>query len=168
MLHINHIYDFFFSCCYTHVPNSKGGTSAVAHAHSDICSGRHCAQTCPHPLQTIRQHTARHARTHTHTLPSRLQSQHSKRSCQNSGTSNTAIDRWLWRSRKRLRRHVVDVELTPLDGSYAPDETFASWIYIPCMAFPPLLSTSFCHSCNLPFSLSKSPFSFPQSASSSL
>lgn len=117
---------------------------------------------------TNHQTTHGQTRTHTHTLPSRLQSQHSKRSCQNSGTSNTAIDRWLWRSRKRLRRHVVDVELTPLDGSYAPDETFASWIYIPCVAFSPLLSTSFCHSCNLPFSPSKSPFSFPQSASSSL
>lgn len=162
---------FFFLLLHTHVPNSKGGTSAVAHTHthSDICTGRRCAQTCPHPLRTVRQHTARHARTHTHTLPSRLQSQHSKRSCQNSGTSNTAIDRWLWRSRKRLRRHVVDVELTPLDGSCAPDETSASWIYIPCVAFFfLLLSTSFCHSCNLPFSPSKSPFSFPQSASSSL
>lgn len=138
---------------HTHTAIFAVGDTALRHVHIHY-----------KPSDNTRPDT--HA--HTHTLPSRLQSQHSKRSCQNSGTSNTAIDRWLWRSRKRLRRHVVDVELTPLDGSYAPDETFASWIYIPCVAFPPLLSTSFCHSCNLPFSLSKSPFSFPQSASSSL
>lgn len=36
-----------------------------------------------------------------HTLPSRLPSQHSKHSCQNSGTSNTTIFRWLGRAGER-------------------------------------------------------------------
>lgn len=165
----------FFYCCYTHVPLTPRVGPQRLREHTHTHTGRCCTPT-------IRQHTqpARHTCTLTHmlahTLPSRLQSQHSKHSCQNSGTSNTAIDGWICRSRGR---RAVDVELTPLDSSHTPGETFASWIYIPRAlpstpntpsprtpppSSPPLPVT---HVIYLP-TPSKSPFPLPQSAPSSL
>lgn len=86
----------------------------------------------------------------THTLPSRLPSQLSKHSCQNSGTSNTTIVRCAWegQSQSVLSWHWASQTLwTGLTG----------WFHISCITslffffFP---FTSFCHSCNSPPSLS--------------
>lgn len=68
-------------------------------------------------------------RPDTHTLPSRLSSQQSEHSCQNSGSSSTTPV--MLRQRRTERRRGVDAELTLLDAPSAPDWAFAGWTYIP-------------------------------------
>lgn len=157
---INQMYDVFIVVTHT-CTHPKGWTSR----HTNICIPRCCTQKCPHPLQTIRQHS----QTYTPFPPD----------CRHS-TPSTAVKTQglptlqyldglggLEKDRAR-RRHVMDAELTLLDNSHSPHRAFAGWIHIPCIAsfFLPL-STPFCHSSYSPLCLMIS-LSFPQSTSTSL
>lgn len=97
---------------------------------------------CPHPLQTSTQ-------PDIHTLPSRLPSQHSKHSCQNSETSNTTIVRWLWRARKRHREDMLGM----LNWHFWTTHTFQTGLSQVGSTFPASLFSFFtplCHSCYSP------------------
>lgn len=88
---------FYFVIVHHTRTHPKGLTSGVS--HTPIFAYQDAAHQSVH----FHYKPSENTQPDIHTLPSRLPLQHSKHSCQNSGTSNTSIVRWLGRARERQR-----------------------------------------------------------------
>lgn len=96
---VNQIY-YFLSMSHTRSYSPSGlNLWSHRHTHTPIFACRYTAHQSVH----IHYKPSHNTQPELHTLPSRLPSQHSKHSCQNSGTSNTTIVRWLGGARRRRR-----------------------------------------------------------------